>query len=146
MWKLIFDSITLRGIGCNREPMEGEFAIERQPSDCAWFNVYPERYQYVDGVFSEVPQDILDAEMLIEAKQNLQTSNKAVCRKHIISKYPLETQSSAVLGVYPAEVKEVMVSFIAACIAEENRVFDLVEAVTTAEELEAVDKPIWPEV
>jgi hypothetical protein len=54
MWKLIFSNVTKRGTGCNREPQDGEFAIDRHPSECAWFNAEPERYQYVDGVFSEV--------------------------------------------------------------------------------------------
>jgi len=54
MWKLIFSNVTKRGTGCNREPQDGEFGVDRQPSECAWFNVTPERYQYVEGTFSEV--------------------------------------------------------------------------------------------
>lgn len=54
-WKLVFSSTTNRGVGCNREPQTGEFAIDRHPSECAWFMSEPERYQYVNGVFSEVP-------------------------------------------------------------------------------------------
>jgi len=69
MWKLIFDNVTKRGTGCNREPQDGEFAIDRHPSECAWFNAEPERYQYVDGVFSEVEISIIDAELLEKNKR-----------------------------------------------------------------------------
>jgi hypothetical protein len=54
MWKLIFSDETKRGIAWNREPQSGEFSVDRNPSDCAWFYSTPQRYQYVDGVFSEV--------------------------------------------------------------------------------------------
>ena len=39
-----------------------------------------------------------------------------------------------------------MTQFIVDCIAEENRVFDLLEAATTIAELEAVENPVFPEV
>lgn len=47
-WRCIFDAITHRGTGCNREPREGEYAVDIHSSLCGWFNVYPERYMW-DG-------------------------------------------------------------------------------------------------
>lgn len=44
-WKCIFDSTTLIGTGCNREPGQGEIARDIDTAQCAWFNVYPERYK-----------------------------------------------------------------------------------------------------
>ena len=146
MWKLIFDNVTKRGTGCNREPQDGEFAIDRHPSECAWFNAEPERYQYVDGEFSEVDKATLDAEAFVKAKAARQLANKEDCKAHILKKYPLEIQSSAALGLYAEADTAVMQDYIADHLEEENTVFDLLEATTTMEELDAVKKPVWPEV
>lgn len=62
MWKLIFNSTTNRGVSANREPLIGEFAVDRDPVQCAWFMSEPSRYQYVNGVFSEVSASIRAAE------------------------------------------------------------------------------------
>jgi hypothetical protein len=56
MWKCIFDSETGKGVAFGREAQEGEFKVELPPSECAWFNSTPERYQYADGIFSERPE------------------------------------------------------------------------------------------
>lgn len=144
MWKCVFSSVTNRGTGCFREPAEGEFFRDIPPQDCGWFNVYPERYMWDGNKLVEWTG--LAAEIFATKKAQTQATNKAACRLRILAKYPLETQSSALMGVYPAEVKDAMVAFIAACVVEENRVFDLVEAATTEEALESVDKPVWPEV
>ena len=146
LWKLIFDNPTKRGAGCNREPLAGEFSVDLPPKDCAWFMNDPGRYQYVNGVNSEVAQDIIDVEVFAHKKKSLQDENKASCKAHILSKYPLENQLSSALGVYPDSVAEDMTDFIASCIHEENRVFDNIEAATTAEELTLVARPVWPEV
>lgn len=53
MWKCVFYSGTGRGVAFGREAGAGEFMVELPPSECGWFNVTPERYQYVDGAFSE---------------------------------------------------------------------------------------------
>ena len=55
MWKCIFNSTTQRGTGCNREPLEGEFAKNIHPSQCAWFNMTPGRY-FWDGELKERPE------------------------------------------------------------------------------------------
>lgn len=55
MWKLIFNSTTNRGVGCNREPQTGEFAVDLHPSQCAWFMSEPERYQWTGSTIEEVP-------------------------------------------------------------------------------------------
>jgi len=53
MWKCVFDSATGKGVAFGRQAGEGEFMVELPPSECGWFNSTPERYRYVDGVFSE---------------------------------------------------------------------------------------------
>ena len=60
MWKCIFNSITNRGVGCHREPQEGEYAQDLHPSLCSWFDVYPDRY-YWDGSLKESSDWILEA-------------------------------------------------------------------------------------
>lgn len=55
MWKLIFSSATNRGTGFNREPLEGEFSVDRDKTLCGFFSVNPNRYQYVNGALSEYP-------------------------------------------------------------------------------------------
>jgi len=55
MWKLIFDNVTKRGTGCHREPQSGEFQVVMDKTLCAYFDLTPHRYQYVDGILSEVP-------------------------------------------------------------------------------------------
>lgn len=86
------------------------------------------------------PSEILGAD-----KARVQAANKTVCENHILKRFSLPIQSSMSMGVYPADMKDAMVSFIAACIAEENRVFDLVVAAATQEELLSII-PVWPEV
>jgi hypothetical protein len=146
MWKLIFNTKTNKGTGCNREPGVGEFSRDLQPSECAWFNVYPERYQWNGTGIEERPKETLDEMQLKDNRRKTQQQNKASCRAHILLHYPLENQSSAVLGLYPEVEVQKMRDFIASCIEVENATFDALEAVTTLEALAAINKPIWPEV
>lgn len=83
MWKLIFSILTNRGVDFNREPKEGEFSIDRHPSECAWFNVCPERYQYADGVFSEVSPEIIAAEKQEKTKAQVWEKIKAEREKRM---------------------------------------------------------------
>lgn len=55
MWKVTFSNKTKRGTGFNRNAEEGEFMVELEPSICGWVYATPERYQFVDGEFSEYP-------------------------------------------------------------------------------------------
>jgi hypothetical protein len=55
MWKLIFSEVTNIGTGCNRESEFGEFSRDLAPSECAWFNVYPERYKWNGTTIEEIP-------------------------------------------------------------------------------------------
>lgn len=84
-------------------------------------------------------------ELLSIEKVRAQTHSKAVCEEYILKRYPLTVQSSMSLGVYPADQKDTMVNFIASCVDEENRVFDLIESASTLEEVQSVI-PSWPEV
>jgi hypothetical protein len=60
MWKCVFDSATNKGVAFGRQAGDGEFMVELPPADCGWFNSEPERYQYINGVFSERPAQELE--------------------------------------------------------------------------------------
>jgi len=86
-----------------------------------------------------------EANSFINLALKQKAENRGKCNAHILTNYPLEVQSSASLGVYPAEFVTTMAQFIADCIAEENRVFDLIDSTTTVSELKAVETPTYPE-
>lgn len=68
MWKCIFNSVTNRGTGCNREPEDWEYSESIPPSQCAWFNVYPDRY-YWDGSLKERPEWITEKALEMRIKK-----------------------------------------------------------------------------
>lgn len=88
-------------------------------------------------------------EMLIEwlrAYRGIkQDAFREECEAHIYEAYPVPIQSSMALGVYPDAAVTKMKNFIAACIEEENRVFDLIEAAATEAAINLII-PIWPGV
>jgi hypothetical protein len=108
-----------------------------------WYTSQPDRYELIDGQYVEAAD--YPAKRLAAEKSAVQQANKAACTAHILGRYPMPIQQSAALGVYPVDVRDTMVEFIAACIAEENRVFDLVEAATSIPQLAAISGPTWPE-
>ncbi len=77
-----------------------------------------------------------------QARSAIQQRNRAACRAHILARYPLETQASMNAGIYSAAETAAYQDFVAGCVAEENRVFDLLE---TAADPTAVEPPAWPE-
>ena len=84
------------------------------------------------------------AKELLDGKAQRASTNKADCTSHILAQYPEPIQRSALMGIYSAAYITTMADFIAACVVEENRVFDLIEAATTMAELNLVKAPIWP--
>jgi hypothetical protein len=68
MWKCVFDSATNKGVAFGRQAGDGEFMVELPPAECAWFNSEPERYQYVDGVFSEVSAEVWAETLKVRAR------------------------------------------------------------------------------
>jgi len=107
--------------------VEGNIPIKLQPS------------HYYDLVGGEWVYDLVGN---IAGKQ---AAIKAECKTYIYSLYPPEIQASMSLGLYPANELDTMTAFIAGCIAEENRVYDLLGAATTETEITTIN-PIWPEV
>jgi len=95
--------------------------------------------QYYDLVGDDWVYDIA------RHKSGTQAANRTACTAHILASYSIEIQSSMSLGIYPGVEVEAMTTFIAACIAEENRCFDLIEAAMTEEEINAIT-PTWMEV
>jgi len=75
-------------------------------------------------------------------KTGLQERNRAECRARILAKYPVEIQLSMGAGIYSSDEITAYQDFVANCIAEENRVFNLIENSTDPETFES---PIWPE-
>jgi hypothetical protein len=104
----------------------------------------------VPGKYKKMVDDVLvemsEEEKLITEKNIRQTNNKSACDNHILSFYSGKIQDSFNAGVYSEAATIVYKDFLVVCIAEENRVFDLIEATTTIEELNAVESPTWPEV
>ena len=84
--------------------------------------------------------------LIIDNRLRIQTENRENCKSHILEKYPIENQASMNAGVYSATEFEPYQAFLVACITEENRVFDLLEAATTIEGLNTIELPTWPEV
>lgn len=82
--------------------------------------------------------------LLTSERERIQKAHKASCQQVIYEEYPAPIQSSASLDVYPSAVKEAMVERIALIIAEENRVYDLLDKATTLNELYDVEEPVWP--
>ncbi len=73
----------------------------------------------------------------------IQQRNKLACRAGILTAYPAEIQLSMNAGIYAAEKITEYQDFLARMIAEENRVFDLIDA---ASDPTSVAAPRWPEV
>lgn len=88
---------------------------------------------------------VKEAEWASGAAARLQESNRQACKAFILSKYPETIQRSAALGVYAPKILRAMSDHISRIIDEENRVFALVEAAETPEELAATEGPNWPE-
>jgi len=76
-----------------------------------------------------------------DARQVLQKRNRTACREHILRHYPTEIQLSMNAGIYTADEIASYKDFVAACIAEENRVYNLLVA---ADDPTAIEVPIWP--
>lgn len=54
-WQCNFKTATNVGISCNCPPKEDEFQRSIDKTLCAWFNVYPERYQWNGTWIEEIP-------------------------------------------------------------------------------------------
>lgn len=102
-----------------------------------------ESAEVLPGTRLATEQDEWKLQAVEERRIKEQLKNKQACQAHILARYPDPIQRSAALGIYPSAVVTEMTDFIAACIAEENRVFDMLE---TADSPETVEKPVWPEV
>jgi len=109
--------------------------------------VVSDRFQDIPGGLTKAEQDaaFLIAE-LATAKITQQDTNKASCTTFILEHYSEPIQRSAALGVYSQEYATIMADHIANIIEEENRVWDLLEAAKTMEDLSLVESPKWPEV
>ena len=106
-----------------------------------------DKFKDIEGGATKEEQEITYlADLLATTRDRIQTANKQACTTYILSKYPFEIQSSMNAGVYSVTAYEAYQAFLVTCIAEENRVFDLLESATTIILLEAVEVPTWPEV
>ena len=100
-----------------------------------------------DGQIISVPDaSVIVPETLASAFKRISSKNRADCKTKILSVYTEEVQRNAGLGVYSTGYVDTMSAYIAACIAEENRVYSLLAAATTVNEILAVESPVFPEV
>ena len=105
-----------------------------------------ERFGLTRADFDPIAQPVLPAAVEVDAiRAEIQNANKADCTACILAAYPEPIQRSAALGVYPQATADLISAYIAACVVEENRVFDLLE-VATAATLSTIEAPVWPEV
>jgi len=88
------------------------------------------------------PSEIAAAE-LPAAKWWRKSAINAEATTRITTKYPLEKQISANLGVYPQAYRDTMASEIASVISASNAACDSVDAATTVAEVDAVTVN-WP--
>ena len=103
-----------------------------------------DRFSDIEGGLTKEEQDSAYlAQELSDSRTRIQTANRAACESFILSLYPGPIQQSAALGIYPQATIDAMTDHIARCIAEENRVFDLLEVSTDPE---SVVSPVYPEV
>lgn len=86
-------------------------------------------------------QGAVDLAETIPARQ---TAIKQECTAHILAAYPEPIQRSAAMGIYSSDVIDKIKVFIARCVEEENRCYDLLEIATTIEAVGAVT-PKFPE-
>lgn len=85
------------------------------------------------------------SEVLAAAKVSRKASINAEAQSRILAVYPLEKQSSASLGIYPAEYRATMTEDIASVIAASNTACDSVDAATTVAGVDAVVVS-WPSI
>ena len=97
----------------------------------------------VDVVGGHVVTYILEPTLSAE-RERLKGIFKMQCQEHIYSVYPAPIQASAIMGLYGTDYLTDMTVFITSCIAEENRISDLLD-----DETEIVllynHNPVWPE-
>ena len=156
----IFDKHTkriLKSVDTSKYLPEGEYYEDDRyiiaPTfvpDCA------SKYTLVeaDNTIREMTQQEKDAEdyvaptvppTLPEAKVVRQNKIKDECKNYINAAYAPEIQRSAALHVYPFDVEMQISEFVSNCVAEEDRCYDLVEAATDIDGVDAVT-PTWPAV
>jgi hypothetical protein len=85
-WKCIFDSQTLVGTGCNREPLQGETAVEIDATLCGWLNTTPGRYKLVNNIPVE-RQEWAAEQAAIEAEKAREAAIAAISAQ----RYSIET-------------------------------------------------------
>ena len=108
--------------------------------------VIVDKFQDTEDKTKEAQETEYLNQLIIDNRLRIQTENREACKALILSKYPIEIQASMNAGVYSAAAFESYQAFLAACITEENRVFDLLNAATTIEGLNTIETPTWPEV
>lgn len=135
-WKIVYTLATGICAAVNsRDPQDGEGVLYLDPTQCAWANVYPERYRVENGAIEEIP-GAREAYELREAKKGFQSKVNTTCEAHILARYTVYDQLNTLAGHYGEAAKGVYSLFTLNCRAESNRVWDLIEAATTVKEAE----------
>lgn len=139
--------VTKLGQGAT-EPNEKEGEITPQqltvlPQE---YNMSAKMYEVVNSIFQAKSEAAREALILADIRSAKQSVIKAQCQEYIYGIYPAPIQSSLSLGIYSSTDVDIAREFIAACIEEENRVFDLLasEDITSVSEIDAIE-PIWPD-
>jgi len=104
-----------------------------------------EYYTAPSGVLTPKTQVEVEAIEFDNSKATTLTQTTADCQAHIYSYYSAPVQQSMTIGVYPSEMYDAMVVFIAACIEYENSLNDQLEAAMDQEAIDLILAGItWP--
>ncbi len=130
--------------GLNRAGQSGELTGQCAPQDLTE-GMVSAYYTAPSGVLIPRTQAEIDAIDFTAGKDATLASTTADCQSHIYGYYPAPVQQSMTMGVYPSEMYDVMVVFIAACIEYENSLNDQLEAATDQAAIDLILAGIvWP--
>ena len=130
--------------GLNRAGVAPELTGQCTPQQLT-HGMVAEYYTAPSGVLTPKSQAEIDVIEFNASKASTLTKTTADCQTHIYSYYSAPVQQSMTIGVYPSEMYDVMVVFIAACIEYENSLNDQLELTVDQAEIDVILAGIiWP--
>ena len=130
--------------GLNRAGVAPELTGQCTPQQLT-HGMVAEYYTAPSGVLTPKSQVEIDVIEFNASKASTLTKTTADCQTHIYSYYSAPVQQSMTIGVYPSEMYDAMVVFIAACIEYENSLNDQLEAAVNQAAIDTILAGVtWP--
>ena len=130
--------------GLNRAGVAPELTGQCTPQQLT-HGMVAEYYTAPNGVLTPKTPEAIDAIEFNNSKATTLAKTTTDCQVHIYGYYSAPVQQSMTLGVYPSEMYDVMVVFIAACVEYENSLHDQLEVATTQSEIDTILAGVtWP--